>query len=57
MRTFSQLLATIVINEVLPREKKYNCRYLSNVVATLAKLEYHKVIARKRVRDILDGSA
>lgn len=54
-KTFEQIAYTILINEILPRNNKYNLCIHPKVGRHLSTLEYHKLISRKQTREILDN--
>ncbi len=55
-RTFFQLVATVVINEINPRVKRNNgLRPPPLFVRALVILEHNKLLTRKQVRGFLDS--
>lgn len=55
-RTFPQLCATVVINEIEPRAKRSGgVRPPAAFVSALVALEQERVITRKELRGIVDG--
>jgi hypothetical protein len=53
-RTFPQLCAVVMINDVVPRKKKHGVFPPPDFVHFLVKLEHMKAITRKDLRAYLD---
>lgn len=55
-RTFPQLCATVVINEIEPRAKRHaGARPPGAFVGALVALEHDKAITRKQLRRLVDN--
>lgn len=54
VRTLEQLAAVIMINEVMPRAKRFGFYPPEIIVGLIFRAEYAKMISRRKSRELLD---
>ena len=53
-KSFPELCSTVLINEIIPREKKYGVKVPPRSVGLIVKDEHDGKITRKETRELLD---